>query len=355
MLGRDAIGNSDRLVQIAGLDQRAASLDRGCHDLRAWQILQAPLHRRGHRVQQGRVGRQQDGLGVLVVLGLGEQIHRQPVRIAVTVADDHDFRRAGDGIDADLAEDPALGRGHIGVTGADNLVHRPDGFGAVGQRGDGLRTADAVELVHASQVGRGLHDGAEHAIGRRCHHDDFSDTGHLGRNRIHQYGRGIGGLAAGDIDAHAVQRRDPLTQHVAVLVLVAEFTNLLSFGIGADAALGGGQRILERLVQRLPGRLALTSADFQINHRVHFAPVKAGGEFQQRRITATADLGDDPGHALVDRLILRGFPIQQLIQRGGKIDRTTVQAANFKHRPAPRAACRATRPAARVWFSSRPC
>ena len=69
--------------------------------------------------------------------------------IVAAIGDHQDFRRAGDGVDADLAEDFALGGGDIGIAGADNLVHRGDGLGAIGQGGDGLGPADAVDFGDA--------------------------------------------------------------------------------------------------------------------------------------------------------------------------------------------------------------
>ena len=75
----------------------------------------------------------EDGLRGFVVLGLREQIGRDPVGIGGLVGEDQHFRRAGDHVDADLAEDAALGRRHPGVAGADDLgdgrewssCHRP--------------------------------------------------------------------------------------------------------------------------------------------------------------------------------------------------------------------------------------
>ena len=57
------------------------------------------------------------------------------------------LRRAGHHVDADLAEHLALGGGDIGVAGADDLGDRRDGLGAVGERGDRLRAADAIDLA----------------------------------------------------------------------------------------------------------------------------------------------------------------------------------------------------------------
>jgi hypothetical protein len=75
-----------------------------------------------HAVQVLGVRAQQDRLRQLVVLGLREQVHRHPVGVGGAVADHEDFRRAGDHVDADRAEHAALGRGHVGIARADDLV-----------------------------------------------------------------------------------------------------------------------------------------------------------------------------------------------------------------------------------------
>ena len=63
------------------------------------------------------------------------------------VGDHQHLRRPGDGIDADRAEHLPLGGGHVGVARADDLGHRRDRLGAVGERGHGLRAADAIDLA----------------------------------------------------------------------------------------------------------------------------------------------------------------------------------------------------------------
>ena len=83
---------------------------------------------------------------------LAEQIGGDPVRIIAAIGDDQDFRWTGNGVDADLAEHFAFGGGDIGIAGADNLVDRGNGLGAISQRGNGLRAADAVNLGDAGAL-----------------------------------------------------------------------------------------------------------------------------------------------------------------------------------------------------------
>ena len=73
-------------------------------------------------------------------------------RIGAGIGEHDDLGRPGDHVDADDAEHPPLGRRDIGVAGADDLGDRRDGLGAVGERGDRLRAADAVDFVDAGDA-----------------------------------------------------------------------------------------------------------------------------------------------------------------------------------------------------------
>ena len=71
-----------------------------------------------------------------------------------------------------LPNTSALGRRHIGVAGPDDLGDRRDRRGAIGERRDRLRAADAIDLVDAGELGRRQHQRAELAVRRRHHHDE---------------------------------------------------------------------------------------------------------------------------------------------------------------------------------------
>ena len=86
------------------------------------------------------------------MLRLGQQVGRDPVGIGILVGDDQHLGRPGDHVDADLTEDPALGRGHVSVARPDDLGDGRDRRRAVGERGDGLRPADPEDLVDAREA-----------------------------------------------------------------------------------------------------------------------------------------------------------------------------------------------------------
>ena len=109
-------------------DDRAVVAPACARDLLARQQSPARARRRPRpsSANAGIVG-DQDALRRGVVLGLGQQVGGDPVRIVGAVRDDEDFRRPGDGVDADPAEHLALGGGDIGVAGPDDLVDGRDG------------------------------------------------------------------------------------------------------------------------------------------------------------------------------------------------------------------------------------
>jgi hypothetical protein len=69
-------------------------------------------------------------------------------------ARDQHLARSGDGIDADLAEDEPLGRRHVRVARADDLVDTRNRLRAVGQRGHRLGAADAIERIDRRPGGK---------------------------------------------------------------------------------------------------------------------------------------------------------------------------------------------------------
>ena len=89
---------------------------------------------------------------------------------------------------------------------ADDLVHAGDGGGAVGQRGNGVRAADAEQTRDAS-FERGRH---HHRCWAWADDDNLADAGSRGGNRGHQQGRGERIPARRHVAADAIEREDAL-------------------------------------------------------------------------------------------------------------------------------------------------
>ena len=91
------------------------------------------------------------------MLGLTQQVGGHPGGVTAAVGQNQDLAGACYHVDAHLAKDLPLGSGDIDIARADDLIHRRDALGAVGQRGHGLCAAGLEDPGHACG-GRGGED-----------------------------------------------------------------------------------------------------------------------------------------------------------------------------------------------------
>ena len=108
-----------------------------------------------------------------------------------------------------------------------------DAGGAVGQRGDRLGAADAVDLRHPGAARGGQHQRVQHAVRRRHAHGDARHAGDAGRDGVHQHRGRIGRLAARHVEPDRIERRPAHAQRQAG-------------GVG-DPQVGGHLGAVERL------------------------------------------------------------------------------------------------------------
>ena len=189
-----------------------------------------------------------------VVLGLGEQVGRDPVRIGVPVSNDQHLRGSGDHVDADFSEHEALGGGHVGVPRADHFEHRWDRLGTVREGRDCLRAADPENLVDARELGGREHERVELATGRRHAHDDALHAGDLGGHGIHQHRRRIGCRAPRNINSDRFDRRPSPRKLYSERIDEAFVARQLATVIGLDPVARECQRF-ERLSTAALGRV----------------------------------------------------------------------------------------------------
>ena len=156
--------------------------------------------------------RHQHGRGLGAVLGLGEQVDGDEERVGVLVGDDEDLGRPGEQVDADLAEQLALGLGHVGVAGAGDEVDAVHRLRADGHRGHGLHAAEDPDLVGAGEVHRGHGRGGDLAADRRGAGDDAGHPGDLGGDDGHVRRGGQRVLAARDVGAGGLHGHVPVAE-----------------------------------------------------------------------------------------------------------------------------------------------
>jgi hypothetical protein len=183
----------------------------------------------------------------------------------------------------------------------------------------------------AGHVGRGQHQGVALAARRGHHHDDLAYASHVGRYGIHQQRRRIGRLAAGHVDAHAVQGRDLLTQQGAVFIAVLPALAIglqLALVVAADALRGLLQRRTLGRRDRLEGCGEVLGLELKGRHIRHIQGVKPCGVLQHRRVAPRAHVGQDRRHSLLDRLVLLIAPMQQRLEAGFEVGLRGAQAVD---------------------------
>ena len=149
MLGRDGVDDGRRGLEIRHEDDGPIVAPARRRDLGTRQGLELVFDGSHDGIGEGRIVGDQHRLRGRIVLGLRQQVGRDPPGVVVPVGDHEDLGGAGDEVDADLAEHAALGGGDIRVAGPGDLVDRLDRCGAVRQGRHRLSAADAPDLVGA--------------------------------------------------------------------------------------------------------------------------------------------------------------------------------------------------------------
>ena len=176
MLGSDSIRDRAGLVKVARENQRAALRKRCRDDVGPRHFAEQTLDACLHAFDQPSIRRQQDRLRHLVMLGLREQVERDPIRIRACVGDHQDFGHAGDHVDAHGSEHASLRGGDVRVAGSANLVDRGNRRGTVRKRRDRLRAADREHARRLHEVRGGQHERIAHTVGRGHGDDDLADA-----------------------------------------------------------------------------------------------------------------------------------------------------------------------------------
>ena len=206
MLRREPVDQRQRGLKRRAEDDRAVVAPARAGDLGARQVGELAVDFGLDRAREARVVGDEDRLRGLVMLGLRQEIGGDEARIGAAIGEDDDLGRAGDHVDADDAEHPPLGRRDIGVAGADDLVDRRDRLRAIGERGDRLRAADAIDLIDAGDARRGEHQRIDMAVRRRHDHRQPAAARDLRRHGVHHDRGRIARRPAGNIEPDRVDR-----------------------------------------------------------------------------------------------------------------------------------------------------
>ena len=240
MLGRKKIDEANGVREIARDKHRAAFGKRAAREIRRRQRGELAIDFGGDFAAKARRGGNENRDGVGIVLGLSDQIGGDELRIAALGEDDR-FGGAGEHVDGAIGADQPLGGGDEAIAGAENFVDARNRARAVGQRGDGLRAADARDRTHAQAFG----GGEQRRARLRAGHDDLAHARFLGGNDGHQQGGDQREAPAGKIAADRFDGAHALAGAHARLDFDVPFERLLPAGHGANVARGvidGGKK-----------------------------------------------------------------------------------------------------------------
>ena len=117
---------------------------------------------------------------------LRKQIHGNPVGISLAIANHQYFTGTGDHIQTYRTKHHTLGGGYIDIAGTDNFIHLGYSLGTIGQRGNGLSTADGKYLINTGNRGGSQNHRAQLSIRRGHHHNYLANTGNSSGDTVHQ-------------------------------------------------------------------------------------------------------------------------------------------------------------------------
>lgn len=152
MLARVHVRQLIRLIQRVHDDHLSEIPPTDTRQRSRRHIHQEALHESDHAPPQLLTRRDQDRRRVRPVLRLAQEIRRYCERIRCVVRHDQHLCRAGEEIDADGAEELALGLGHERVSGPGDEVHFGDAGGPERHGRDGLHAPENVDAVGAREM-----------------------------------------------------------------------------------------------------------------------------------------------------------------------------------------------------------
>src|ERR1700723_3182691 len=163
------------------------------------------------------------------MLCLREQVCRYPFGIPAHCKNDS-FRRASGKVDGAIAVYELFCGSNKAIARPKDFIHARDGFRAIGERGDGLRTADAGDLRYAKQIC----GGEKFWIWFWTNHGDVRDARDLCGDDSHEERGDESEPAAGNVAADGVDGTNELRDDDAGLDLERPGLRELFLGDAAD-------------------------------------------------------------------------------------------------------------------------
>ena len=163
------------------------------------------------------------------MLCLSHEIGCDPRGISV-FADDDRFRWPGEEVNCAVEGNQLLRRSHVAIPRTNNFVHTGNRLRSVGERRNGLGSADTIEFANTQEA-----CGSKGYLARagRCD-TDVLHSSNLRRNDRHQQRGGQRIAATGNVAAHGIQGPHQLAYADAGINFSAPFLWLQPFAIATN-------------------------------------------------------------------------------------------------------------------------
>ena len=255
MLGGVGVHHVEPLLEVVDEhDGRLLTAERGADPFGVLGQRHLLVELGGHVVGQRLAGRDQDGGGQRVVLGLADQVCGDVRRVGGVVGQHGDLGRSRLGVDTDDALDQALGAHRVDVARPGDQVDGTAAACAVREHRDRLGAADGVHLVDAEQRARSqdrrVRPAAEAGL-RRGRERDRGDAGDLRGHDVHDHRGNQRRQAAGHVETHPLDRHHALRHPAA--------RDHLGDHVGLELGLAGAAQPGDRLLQGGPHRRVQTA------------------------------------------------------------------------------------------------
>ena len=300
VLGGDAVGDGDGLVEVGGDDAAAVRAERraGRGGPGVGEIVELSAELGVDGVAERFVGREQHDGRIGAVLRLDQQVGGEAHRIGSGIGDHHALGRPEEHQRRDAVTlHLDLGEGHGRRSGADDHAHPGDRLRAEAHRRDARRAVDAEHLGDPELATDDEHGGVDRPVAapgnRRDDEHDLADPGDRRRCRQLVGDARIAGLAGRHEQTDRGDRGQLLADDEAGLGFetpVGEPGELV-LAEGADV----GDRIVDRFVDLWGdrGRVDLLGGDAELARRDRHA-VEAGQRVTDGGIAALAYVVDQP-------------------------------------------------------------
>jgi hypothetical protein len=317
-------------------------------DRAAREIFELAIELEDDRASERGVGRREDRVRVLVVLGLGEEVGRDVRGLRRSIGEDEDLARAGDGVDRDGAVEEPLRAREVRVARPHDLVDAREALGPVRERGDRLRAPGVDHGRDAREVRGGEERVVLGGVAERRREDEVAHAGDRGRDRGHEHARRVTGLASGGVDPDARERPDAEPERPAPVLeaeaAAREHRLALALVERGDARRGALERLSRRSREAAERGRPVELAD---DEGLRGPPLEALDVAEDRAVALGPDRLEDRPHLGLDlrgvrlaaateeleRLLEGSRAVLEHVQTRGRGSSVAHEDANLAGRP----------------------